>query len=132
LAIGDNIISIINSLKLKNKENTIGREIITQSNIQSEFLTNYSSFASGLMTMLEKLLITDGYHAVTYRSSDNGKSDKYLRYTLKDPQFSEAFHIVQKPGGEFEYTLIDGFTESTNEDKKEKDEDEDNNVIYLG
>ena len=130
MGIGDNLVSIINSLKLKNKENTIGREIITQSNIQSEFLTNYSSFASGLMTMLEKLLITDGYHAVTYRSSDNGKSDKYLRYTLKDPQFSEAFNIVQKPGGEFEYTLIDGFTDALNDFDKEKDSD--NNVIYLG
>ena len=43
---------------------------------------------------------------------------------------SEAFNIVQKPGGEFEYTLIDGFTDAISDFDKEKDSD--NNVIYLG
>ena len=78
-----NISSIKKSLKLRNKENSIGREIVAQSNIQEAFLMGYASFASGLMAMLEKLLITDGYHAVTYRSKNNGEFDKYLTLYLK-------------------------------------------------
>ena len=130
-----NISSIKKSLKLRNNENSIGREIVAQSNIQEAFLMGYASFASGLMSMLEKLLITDGYHAVTYRSKNNGEFDKYLRYTLKDPQFSESFHITQKVGGEFEYSLIEGFNEVDPNIETEDDvltfDTEDSNVFFL-
>lgn len=130
----DNLRGIMRSAQIKQKEQTIARDAVTEGSAGSQFLSNYETFKVALLQWIEVNLETKGNSAMVLRPKDGTDAAKFMRYTLEDASITNFYHVEQRTGGEFLYKLRNDIDMMLMEDLAEDEQSvqiEDENVLYL-